>query len=245
MSKKFKGKLCTYCTRAKATEPDHVFARAFFLLEDRAYLPKVPACKPCNNDKSRLELDMTGALPFGARHQQAATNLTLNVPGRLEKNPRLKQELSASMEPAWLREGTGLYQRTSMVNFDGPKLEALLKYIGRGLAWHHWNLSFRPDDDISVMFLKDMAGAAFQNMIDGWRVKQKIIKNLGNGTIEYIGVQAIDPPQLTVWTISMYGGLLLSGGECKTNEPVETCSRWWIVTGPPEINATVTRLKSR
>lgn len=51
---------------------------------------------------------------------------------------------SVLVEPAWLREGTGLYQQTSIVDFDGSKLEGLLKFIGRGLAWHHWELISGP-----------------------------------------------------------------------------------------------------
>ena len=42
-----------------------------------------------------------------------------------------------SMKPAWLREDNGLYQQTSIVDFDSTKLEGFLKYVGRGLAWHH------------------------------------------------------------------------------------------------------------
>lgn len=48
VSKKFNGKLCAYCAKRKAETDDHVFAREFFLLEDRNNLPKAPACGPCN-----------------------------------------------------------------------------------------------------------------------------------------------------------------------------------------------------
>jgi hypothetical protein len=164
VSKKFKGKTCAYCARTKATTDDHVFSREFFLVEDRHNLPKAPACAKCNNEKSKLEHYLTAVLPFAGRHAQAVANLQTGVPGRLEKNLKLKRELLSSLKPAWLREGSGLYQRTSIVDFDGDKLVRLLKNIGRGLAWHHWKLYLRPDDEVSVILLPDMGNAVFQGL---------------------------------------------------------------------------------
>jgi|ERR1700722_1420649 len=71
MSKKFKGMQCAYCLDAVATTVDHVFSREFFLVEDRGYLPEAPACKACNDEKSRMEHYLTAVLPFGGRHDQA------------------------------------------------------------------------------------------------------------------------------------------------------------------------------
>jgi hypothetical protein len=82
--------------------------------------------------------------------------------------------------------------------------------VARGLAWHHWKLYLRPDDEVSVMLISDMNSALFASITSGWRNAQRIVGNLGNGTVHYVGVQAPDPPELTVWTISMYGGLVLS-----------------------------------
>lgn len=241
MSKKLKGKTCAYCAKATATTDDHVFAKKFFLLEDRHYLPKAPACKACNNAKATFEHYLTAVLPFGGRHPQAVANLQSGVPGRLAKNPRLHKALLGSIEPAWLREGTGLYQQTSVVDFDSSKLEGLLKFVARGLAWHHWKVYLRPDDDVSVMLMPDMGSAYFQNLIGSWRSAQRVDENLGNGTIQYKGVQAPEPPELTVWTISMYGGLVLSDNRRKSDGPMEACSMWWVITGPPELSDTVAR----
>ena len=86
MSKKFKGMQCAYCLDAVATTVDHVFSREFFLVEDRGYLPEAPACKACNDEKSRMEHCLTAVLPFGGRHDQARANLEGHVPPRLAKN---------------------------------------------------------------------------------------------------------------------------------------------------------------
>ena len=94
MTKKYRGKPCTYCSVRTAETADHVFAREFFLPAQRANLPKVPACRECNEAKSQLEHYLTAVLPFGARHPGAATSLSEMVPPRLAKNARLERDLS-------------------------------------------------------------------------------------------------------------------------------------------------------
>lgn len=75
MSKKFIDKKCAYCTENLSTTGDHIFAREFFLGNQRANLPKVPSCCECNNEKSELEHYFTSISPFGWRHDDASKNL--------------------------------------------------------------------------------------------------------------------------------------------------------------------------
>jgi hypothetical protein len=242
MSKQFKGKLCAYCTKETATNGDHVFAREFFLLQDRDNGPKAPACRPCNGEKSLLEHYLTAALPFGGRHAQAVANLQTGVPRRLAKNRKLHIEVVNTSEPAWLRQGAGLFVPTGKFSFDGAKLEELLKYIARGLAWHHWQTYLRPDEYVSVLFLTDTLTAVFQQLVSMWNVAQRVTADLGHGTVQYEGVQAVDPPELTVWSVSMYGGVVLTG-EGRTDGTAEASCRWWMITGPPEVGRTIEGLK--
>src|ERR1700722_9395653 len=94
MSKKFKKKTCVYCCgKGISTTGDHVFAREFFLKSRRATLPQVPACAPCNKEKSELEHYLTAVLPFGGRHDDASINLETMVPPRLAKNAKLHRGL--------------------------------------------------------------------------------------------------------------------------------------------------------
>src|SRR5881394_1954463 len=97
MTKRFRGETCVYCAREQAaTTGDHVFARQFFLSDDRVDLPKVASCERCNNDKSKLEHYLTTVLPFGGRLATASRILNEMVPGRLAKNARLHRELAAN-----------------------------------------------------------------------------------------------------------------------------------------------------
>src|SRR5260370_34788662 len=95
MSQRHVGETCVQCGAAPAATMDHIFAREFFPVERRANLPKVPACSSCNSTKSRLEHYLTAVLPFGGLHQDALVTLERMVPPRLEKNVKLKNDLSA------------------------------------------------------------------------------------------------------------------------------------------------------
>lgn len=98
MSKKFKEELCAYCGERSAVTGDHIFAREFFLTEDRADLPQAPICTQCNNEKSKLEHYLTTVLPFGGRHASSAENLGSIVPKRLARNAKLHRELAIGQE---------------------------------------------------------------------------------------------------------------------------------------------------
>ena len=171
-------------------------------------------------------------------------NLKIGVPGRMEKNQKLSRDFVGSMEPAWLREGGGLYRKTSVFKLEGKKLDSLIKYIARGLAWHHWNVYLRSTDGVGTLFLPDKSNMIFQGLIGGMNPAQSVQEDLGSGTIQYIGMQAADPPQLTIWTVSMYGGFLISDDRSKGGGPAVGCSMWWVITGPPEVSAMFSRLNT-
>jgi hypothetical protein len=193
----FKGKRCAYCSKAVATSEDHVFARQFFLKKDRSQAfgrdlpstswtvqdpPKAPACHDCNSRKSQLETYLTAVLPFAGRHAQAVQNLTTGVPKRLDKNRKVSLELFGWMKAAWLRENGGIYQRTSVVDFDGDKLIDLLKYVGRGLAWHHSRPPLTADFVPAATVYparKLEAGLAF---VDERRAVMAWVHQIGGGT---------------------------------------------------------------
>src|SRR3989304_4598934 len=94
-ARQFRGMRCVYCRDQPGTTADHIFSRQLFLIRNRAYIPQVPACQKCNNEKSKLENDLTAILPFGGLHADAHENLVELVPKRLAKNLRLHRELYA------------------------------------------------------------------------------------------------------------------------------------------------------
>ncbi len=57
----------------------------------------------------------------------------------------------------------------------------------------------------------------------------RVQRDLGNGAVSYRGVQAVDTPQLTLWRVTFYGGMLFSGDPVA---PQETAGEIAAVTGP-------------
>lgn len=234
MSRALRGKPCAYCRDRIATTDDHVFARGFFLVRDRENLPKAPACSICNHRKSKLEQYLTTVLPFAGRHSQAIENLYL-AGSRLKKNRRIHREIVRSSRYAWTRDQGGLFERTRMFNFDTDQLRELLNYIARGLAWWHWRVYLRSSDSVSVLLPEEHGSALFASFISEMRAAQRIVQDLGSGTIDYVGVQAPDPPELTVWAVRFYGGALLTE-DVDVEGFLRGGSMCWVITGPAEVH---------
>lgn len=235
-SKRFKGKLCAYCSLHPGVTGDHIFAREFFLPEARDNLPQAPVCDRCNNEKSKLEHYLTALLPFGGRHAHAHENLTSLVPKRLAKNLRLSRELSAGRGRIWHIED-GLIQPTMTVPIDPQRTCDLFAQVGRGLAWYHWGTYLQPEHISEAMFLSKVGSDFFARLFT-MNAANRIQQDLGSATVSYSGVQAVDTPQLTLWRIRFYGGMVLTGDP---QTPNAASTEIAVVTGPKRIVDLLTR----
>jgi hypothetical protein len=241
LKSKVKGKKCVYCLTVQAEEPDHVFAREFFLPEHRDNLPWAPACGKCNRDKSYLEDYLVSVLAFGGRHEQAREYLMTTVVRRLPNNKRLGREILSSMRPAFSREPSGLFLPTVTIDFDGAKIQSFLMMVARGLAWFHWKTYIGSGFQARALIMTDLRAMAFESLVLQGHNGIRAGRDIGNGAVIYEGLQAPTLPQLTVWKISMYGGVALSGGKSRDGSPIETGSRWIVITAPPETLALLDR----
>ena len=235
MSKRFKGKLCVSCAGAKSTTADHIISRGFFLISDRSNLPQAPACNTCNNEKSRLEHYVTSLLPFGGRHSNAQTNLATMVPKRLRKNAKLHRKLTQETGTAWSEEGAGLVVPVMTVPFDSRRFETLFSFIVKGLAWHHWGIYLTSKHFAKAMMVSKAGEGVFDQMFFSRSVRDHVNVNLGNGTFVYEGVQDFECPELTVWRLSIYGGVRMGGDP---TAPGQYSSLVGVVTGPKSVQQT-------
>jgi hypothetical protein len=208
-SKRYRGFTCVYCAHRISATADHVFARQFFLPDSRDQLPIVPACALCNSKKSNLEHYLATVLPFGGRHADARQNLTSSVPGRLAKNLRLARDLNSHRGRVWHHED-GIIRWAMTVPIEPEKLRELFGQIVRGLAWHHFSVALRQDDSSDGMILSRSGTQLFDRMFT-MNAANRIVQDLGAGTVHYQGVQAVDNPLLTLWRFKFYGGIALSG----------------------------------
>lgn len=231
-SKRFRGKLCVYCCERPATTADHIFAREFFLPSTRDNLPQVPACEPCNNEKSKLEHYLTAVLPFGGRHADAHENLVNLVPGRLAKNLRLNRELHAGRGRIWYFEH-GLFQQTMTLPIEPNKVSGFFSYAARALAWHHWKTYLLPEHKSEALLLSHF-GRDYFGRIFTMNAANRVQQDLGNRAVSYGGVQAVDTPQLTLWRIQLYGGIAFSGDPAAPNV---VATEIGAITGPRRLVA--------
>ena len=231
-ARRFRGKLCVYCCERPATTADHIFAREFFVLGARGNLPQIPACQKCNNDKSKLEHYLTGVLPFGGRHADAHENLVSLVPGRLAKNLRLHRELYAGRGRIWHMEN-GLFQETRTLPIEPEKICALFSLAARALVWHHWGTYLLRDHNSDALLLTRF-GRDFFGRLFTMNAAKRVQQDLGNRTVSYWGVQAVDTPQLTLWRIQFYGGMAFSGDPAA---PDVVATEIGAITGPRKLVA--------
>jgi hypothetical protein len=234
MSKKYRDKLCVYCCRNTSDTADHIFAREFFMPEDRDNLPKVPACGKCNKEKSALEHYLITALSFGGKHGQATANLEANAPRRLGRNQKLHRRLFSGVEMAWLRDDGAIYAPTMSIPFDGTKLEQLLKHIVRGLTWHHFGKYVRSDWSVRVLFPPDMVSNYFQAQLSTLPPERIVKGDLGRGTMQYEGAM-VGPPDLFLLKVLFYGGVMLAKSDGSQSLPGEISRAWWMLAGAPEL----------
>lgn len=220
-----------YCSQRPSETGDHIFAREFFIVSRRDNLPQVPACSSCNGEKGVLEHYLTAVLPFGGCHTDAKVNLKSMVPPRLEKNESLHRRLKTGWTKFWTQKRSGLYLPTATVPFDGEKLEDLFVFIAKGLVWHHWGVLLEPNCQVDVNSLTKRGESFFEDLLNK-RAKERVIQNVGEGTFEYHGAQAIDDPQISVWLFSLYGGLKTTG---KSGPSMEAASKIGVLIGPKNV----------
>jgi len=232
MSKQFKNKTCAYCGQQPSTTADRVFSREFFLIARRANLPKVPACRQCNGEKSDLEHYLTAVLPFGGRHPDAQVNLADMVPRRLAKNASLHRRLNAGATRRWTRQGS-VDVPAMTIPFDGEQLRKLFALIAKGLVWRHWGVLIGPDASVWAGILNRRGEDVF-NYLFGLPAKARVKDSPGAGTFAYEGAQGSDIPQMTVWRFSIYGGAVVSGDP---DAPFEHNSLVGAVTGSKQMMA--------
>ncbi len=220
-SKKYIGKTCVYCARALSATGDHVFARSLFPEEQRGNLPKVPACRACNEAKAELEHYLAALLPFGGRQPGSAEHLQATVPGMLAKNAALLRELRDGQEKVWTREATGLVQTTALP-FQGERLDEYWALVARALSWHHWREIILPTTVVTSQCVTPFGQQVYAPLFDVAGAR-KVEVTLGKEMVTYAGVQDSVKPQITAWRLEALNGLKVIDGETE-------CSQWVVTT---------------
>lgn len=182
----------------------------FFLPTHRGDLPQVPSCGRCNAEKSKLEHYLTTVLPFAGQHADAVTNLSNMVPPRLANNEKLHGSLSQNASSVWTETRSGLHARSIALPFESERLVELCGYIVRGLLFYHWGTRLTAEHYWEVVLLTSAGRKMFDEFMQ-MRAKDRVSRDLGNGTFLYEGIQGFDNDSISAWRFSVYGGLKLTG----------------------------------
>jgi hypothetical protein len=237
MSKAYKSKTCVYCLSRDSEDGDHVISRNFFVAEKREGIPKVPACKACNNAKSQLEHYLTAVLPFGGRHADASRTVSQMVPPRLAKNAKLFDRLKSGWKSILRWRGQGQWVEESVLPFDSEHLVRYMEMVVKGLAWHHWKLLFTADHIVQASFVNEEGSRLLDNLFKA-KAKSRVKENMGEGTFMYEAAQSTECDEFTVWRLSIYG---LEAGD-DPRAPLDRSSVIYAITSPRSSRAAAAAL---
>jgi len=224
-----------YCTVPDSSStPDHVVARGFFPVDKRDSLPQVPACDICNQRKSKLEHYLSAVLPFGSTTADAHKFLDELVASRLEKNQRLKRELSAGMDKKYALINGQVLQTAMTIPLDSEKVLDLFKLIAQGLAFSHWDV-LMPERDVQSFsaFLIPQGAGFMEAMLNTSACISTGKITLGDGVFTYQGVRDPEHQTFTVWRMSMYGVVT----EAEANGQSIQVSNAYLMTAPRGLKA--------
>lgn len=120
---------------------------------------------------------------------------------------------------------------------DPQQITALFALVARGLAWFHWKTYLAPEHDADALMLTPFGQQYFDRLF-AMNSRDWVQQDLGNGAVTCRGVQAVDTPQLTLWRVTFYGGLLFAGDPAA---PAETTREIAAFTGPRRLVAMLSQ----
>ncbi|OGP55550.1 MAG: hypothetical protein A2Y65_00905 [Deltaproteobacteria bacterium RBG_13_52_11] len=238
-SKKYKGKPCVYCVDGVSSDGEHIISREFFPPTYRGNLPKAPACRPCNDRKSKLEHYLTTVLPFSSDHETALKAQTDKIAQRLYKNIALKNELRSGIIPVLMKTKNGSLEDTISLPFQPEKLTEYCKYIVRGLVWYEWNVIIPKDYIVEVMPFWQHSSGLFRDFVLSLSPDLQRHKILAKGGFEYTCTRNRDDAAFSAWQLKFYENMLIAAQLTEDKlECIELCA----LTGPPTIRPIIERL---
>lgn len=204
MSKRFKNKTCVFCVDRPSDSADHLFSRALFPVELRGNLPKVPACSPCQGEKSDLEHYVSTVLPFGSNHPSGSAMLKDHVARRLAKNAPLQRRIRDGAKEIWVSDKKGVSHKSLVVPFEWEKYRDLLRLIVRGLVWTENQVVVPRDYQILVTSLTREGATVFFDNIVSLSPHNRRVRQLAGGAVRYTYTYSDDDHAMSAWMLDVY-----------------------------------------
>lgn len=103
--------------------------------------------------------------------------------------------------------------------------------------WFHWKTLLRQGHFIEVMALTEVGERFFEERLFVLDASARVDVTLGEGTVCYQRVQAVDVAEITAWRISFYDGLRFGDPQ----SPGEASSLIGAWTGPESVRRNAER----
>jgi hypothetical protein len=197
-----------------------VLARSFFLKDKREGIPIVPACRACNQAKSKLEHYLSSVMPLAGRHPDSLRTLIEFGIRRLEQNQKLLRELSGG----W-RRLLGSPVGAGELPFQGDKFVEYMKMVVRGLAFDSFGLVLSGDHLVVGAMVSD-EGAELMHLLFRARAKAKVSISLADNAFVCEGIQSANNDDFTVWRLKLYG--IVANGDSEEGGP--TSAETYVIT---------------
>lgn len=202
---KKKPTLCVYCGRQIATTMDHVVPRTLFVPPRPSAMVTVPACHPCNNDKSRYESYLRDVLvsDYTLHENPLARELFAGPVMRSVKTNRSFLS-KAQATPVPMYTPGGLYLGDYMqVPIESENINYVFEKMARGLYFYRHEARLPQKMQIEVRRINQ---PSIQDVIESFdEVPGSGPYVIGDGEV-FTGWYLIDPvdKNLTFWLFIFY-----------------------------------------
>ena len=95
--------------------------------------------------------------------------------------------------------------------------------------FHHWGVLLGPDCFVDVLSLTKRGESLFAKF-GKVNAKARANGNIGGGALVYKGAQGTENPQVSIWELSLFGGIKMIGADDK-----DFTSKFEVMTGPKAI----------
>jgi hypothetical protein len=213
MSKKQRNRgPCVYCGDRTATTADHVIPRSLFQRPLPVNLIKVPACEPCNNQKSQSEdylRDML-AVSSAERHPVAEALLSGAMARSVSKNrSQIWRAAQRSLLVPRYDEAGNYLGDYFKIPVEANRLNQLFTVIVRGLYYHLCKQRLPKIARIDVRYIDNSQMPSMLQALQSVQIPFKGPYNWGDSIFQCLYIPVDEDLMKTYWFMGFYDSYFL------------------------------------
>lgn len=195
-------------------QPEHVVPRAIFLNQNQSSII-IPACQPCNNEKSAGEDDLRDSLiiEVGVHgHPDILPLMEIMAKAASKGFSKVAKAVSPSeRKPVITRTESGVDVPGFAIHIpDARAMRRTLRYMVRGLYFHENGRPWLPDQPLTVY---DLPPSALNSTMESFGLLGPFeFKDvMGNDVFKYASITQTQHPDITAWLMVFFGTVPVLG----------------------------------